>query len=123
MRVLIVDDVAAVREALRLLLSDEAGVDVVGEAADGEEAVKLAEALRPDLVLMDLEMPRMSGLSAMRAIRLRPDPPILVAMSVYGASEAVRLSAFDAGATSYVEKGATLGEVVSELRAAFKGAA
>ncbi len=121
MRVLIVDDVAAVREALHLLLSDEPGVEVVGEAADGEEAVSLVEALRPDLVLMDLEMPRMGGLSAMRAIRLRPDPPKLVAMSVYEASDAIRLKALDAGAALYVEKGATLAEVVETLRVAFRG--
>ena len=120
---LIVDDVAAVREALRLLLSDEPGVEVVGEAADGEEALRQVDALRPDLVLMDLEMPHMGGLPAMRAIRLRPDPPRLVAMSVYGAADATRLSALDAGASSYVEKGATLTEVVAALRAAFRGAA
>src|SRR5215470_11589765 len=120
MRVLIVDDVAAVREALRLLLSDEPGVDVVGEAVDGEDAVRQVDALRPDLVLMDLEMPRMSGLSAMRAIRLRPHPPRLVAMSVYGAGDSIRRSALDAGAASYVEKGATLAEVVGALRAAFR---
>jgi DNA-binding NarL/FixJ family response regulator len=123
MRVLIVDDVAAVREALRLLLSDEPGVEVVGEAVDGEEAVRLVESLQPDLVLMDLEMPHMGGLPAMRAIRRRPDPPKLVAMSVYGAADATRLSALDAGASSYVEKGATLAEVVEALRAAFRGAA
>ena len=120
MRVLIVDDVAAVREALRLLLSDEPGVDVVGEAADGEEAVRQVETLRPDLVLMDLEMPHMNGLAAMRAIRGRPDPPRLVAMSVYGASDTARVSALAAGAATYVEKGATLAEVVEALRAAFR---
>jgi DNA-binding NarL/FixJ family response regulator len=123
MRVLIVDDVAAVREALHLLLSDEPGVEVVGGAADGQEALDLVEALRPELVLMDLEMPRMGGLSAMRAIRLRPNPPKLVAMSVYEASDSIRLSALDAGAVSYVEKGATLAEVVETLRVACRGAA
>ena len=120
MRVLIVDDVAAVREALRLLLSDEPGVEVIGEAVDGEEAVRQVEALRPDLVLMDLEMPRLGGLAAMRAIRQRPDPPRLVAMRVYGASDSIRQSALEAGAASYVEKGATLSEVVMALQAAFQ---
>jgi len=119
MRVLIVDDVAAVREALRLLLGDEPGVEIVGEAADGEEAVRLVASLRPDLVLMDLEMPHMGGISAMRAIGRLPQPPKLVAMSIYGASDTVRASALEAGASMYVEKGATLAEVVGALRAAF----
>jgi len=123
MRVLIVDDVAAVREALRLLLGDEPGVEVVGEADDGEEAIRLVDALGPDVVLMDLEMPRMGGLSAMRAIRRRPHPPRLVAMSVYGAADDVRLSALDAGASLYVEKGATLADLVEALRGAFRDAA
>src|SRR5690242_1667681 len=119
MRVLIVDDVAAVREALRLLLSDEPGVEVVGEAGDGEEALRLVEALKPDLVLMDIEMPRLGGLAAMRLIRRQAHPPRLVAMSVYGASDALRVSALEAGAQTYVEKGATLAEVVGALRAVF----
>ena len=122
MRVLIVDDVAAVREALRLLLGDEPGVEVIGEAKDGEQAVAMAAALRPDLVLMDIEMPHMGGLPAMRAIGRQPHPPKLVAMSLYGASDTVRASALAAGAATYVEKGATLAEVVGALRAVFRGA-
>jgi len=119
MRVLIVDDVAAVREALRLMLSDEPGVEVIGEAEDGEAALRLVETLRPDLVLMDIEMPRLGGLAAMRLIRRQASPPRLVAMSIYGASDSLRASALEAGAESYVEKGATLTEVVGALRAAF----
>jgi SARP family transcriptional regulator, regulator of embCAB operon len=118
MRVLIVDDVAVVREALRLLLSDEPSVEVIGEAGDGEEAVRLVETLTPDLVLMDIEMPRLGGLAAMRLIRRQPHPPRLVAMSIYGASDSLRASALEAGAEAYVEKGATLAEVVGALRAA-----
>lgn len=123
MRVLIVDDVAAVREALRLLLSDQPGVDVVGEAADGEEALRQAAALRPDLVLMDLEMPHLDGLAAIRLLRRAADPPNIVAMSVYGADERLRLLALEAGATAFVEKGAALAEVVGALRSALPPAA
>jgi DNA-binding NarL/FixJ family response regulator len=118
MRVLIVDDVAAVREALRLLLGEEPGFEVVGEAADGEEALRQVEALHPDLVLMDLEMPRHGGLLAIRELCLLPHPPRIVAMSVYGADETARTRALAAGASVFVEKGATLAEVVAALRGA-----
>lgn len=118
MRVLIVDDMAAVREALRMLLSEEPGVTVVGEATDGEDALRQVAALRPDLVLMDLEMPRYGGLLAIRELCLHPRPPRIVAMSVYGTDEAARARALAAGATLVVEKGATLTEVVAALRGA-----
>ncbi len=116
MRLLIVDDVAAVREALRLLLSEEPGIEVVGEAADGEEALRQAAALEPDLVLLDLEMPRLGGLAAIPRLGAQPHPPKIVAMSMYGADDGARNRALAAGATTYVEKGATLQEVVAALR-------
>ena len=117
MRLLIVDDVAAVREALRLLLSEEPSIEVVGEAGDGDEAVRQAADLQPDLVLLDLEMPRLGGLAAIPRLRAQPRPPHIVAMSMYGADEACTL-ALAAGAATYVEKGATLEEVVAALRSA-----
>jgi DNA-binding NarL/FixJ family response regulator len=118
MRVLIVDDVPAVREALRLLLDDEPGVQVVGEAGDGEEALRLADGLQPDVVLMDLGLPHLGGLAATRALAQRPHPPRIVAMNVYGADGQIRRQALEAGAATYVEKGASLDEVVAALRAA-----
>jgi SARP family transcriptional regulator, regulator of embCAB operon len=116
MRVLIVDDVAAVREALRLLLSEEPGLEVVGEAADGHEALELAAALRPDLVLLDLEMPRLDGLAVIPRLRAQPYPPQIVAMSMHAADDGAR--ALAAGAARYVEKGAALQDVVAALRSA-----
>jgi len=116
MRLLIVDDVAAVREALRLLLSEEPGIEVVGEAADGEEALQRAADLHPDLVLLNLEMPRLGGLAAIPRLCAQPHPPKIVAMSMYSADDGARSRALAAGATTYVEKGATLQQVVAALR-------
>lgn len=120
MRVLIVDDVPAVREALRLLLNDEPGVSVVGEAGDAEQALRLAEALRPDVVVIDFDLPHLGGLVATRALAARPNPPRVVAMNVYGAGTAVQRLALESGAAAYVEKGASLDEVVAALRAALR---
>jgi DNA-binding NarL/FixJ family response regulator len=117
-RVLIVDDVVAVREALRLLLGDQPGVDVVGEAADGEEALRQAARLQPDLVLVDLGLPHPGGLAAIRLLRRGPRPPKIVALSIYGADDRLRLQALEAGASAYLEKGAPLSDVVAALRAA-----
>ena len=74
-RVLVVDDHAVVREGLRTFLELQDGIEVVGEAADGEEAVEQAERLSPDVVLMDLVMPRLDGVGAMRALRDRSPAP------------------------------------------------
>ncbi len=103
MRVLIVDDVAAVREGLRLLLSDEPDIDIVGEASTAEEAVSRTAELSPDVVLMDIEMPGGDGLQATQQLKARPQPPRVVVMSVY-ADDAMRARARAAGADAFVEK-------------------
>src|SRR5437868_15025752 len=81
-RVLIVDDHAVVREGLRAFLELQEGLEVVGEAADGEEALAQAEAARPDVVLMDLVMPALDGVGAMRELRgRRPEIRVIVLTS------------------------------------------
>lgn len=103
LRVLLVDDARAVREALRELLTD-IGVDVAGEASSGEEAVAVVELLRPDVVLMDLRMPGMTGLEATRAIRHAIPEVRVVIVSAYD-DETLREAAAAAGASGYVVKG------------------
>jgi DNA-binding NarL/FixJ family response regulator len=117
-RVLIVDDHAIVRQGLRMFLGSDPELEVVGEAADGAEAVRMTEQLHPDLVLMDLLMPVMDGVAATAIIRQRaPDTEVLALTSVLE-DESVT-SAVRAGAIGYLLKN-TEG---SELRRAIKAAA
>jgi DNA-binding NarL/FixJ family response regulator len=119
-RVLVVDDHAVVRQGLRMFLSPEAGFEVVGEAADGEEAVEQARALRPDIVLMDLLLPRMSGIDATAAIRAElPDTEVVVLTSV--ADDEAIVHAVRAGAIGYLLKEASRDELRGALRAATAG--
>ena len=102
-RLLIADDDAGFRATLRSLLTQQAGAEILGEAADGSEALRLAEALRPDALLMDLVMPRMNGLEVVRALRARGPRPAVIILTVH--DEAVyRRTAAAAGAAAYLEK-------------------
>lgn len=82
-RVLLVDDHAAFRQGLRSLMEDYPDVKVVGEAADGEEAVALVRSLHPDVVLMDVRLPRMNGVEATRRIRRLSAAPTVIGLSVH----------------------------------------
>ena len=113
-RVLIADDHTMVREGLRWAL-EHAGLDVVGEAADGEEAVDMAEQHRPDVVLMDLSLPVLSGAAATKRIRtLVPGTSVLV-LSMLSDDSAVS-SALDAGAAGYLVKDCTTSEIVDAVK-------
>ncbi|MQA75667.1 MAG: response regulator [Solirubrobacterales bacterium] len=121
-RVLVVDDHAVVREGLRTYLELQDGVAVVGEAGDGEAAIREAQALRPDVILMDLVMPRLDGAAAMRELRrLLPATRVIVLTSF--ADDARLLPAIRAGAAGYLLKDAEPREVVRAIRAASAGEA
>src|SRR5215210_624627 len=116
-RVVIVDDHALVRAGIAQLLEQTDDIVVVGEASDGEEAVAAVEALKPDLVLMDLSMPRLDGSAATRRIhRTHPDVRIVVLSSYVDRADV--LDALDAGAVGYLLKDARPDELLSGIRSA-----
>lgn len=120
LRLLLADDHAAFRGGLRALLATVEGIEVVGEAGTGEEAVTRAAALQPDVVLMDLNMPGLGGVEATRRIvDTSPHMAILV-LSMYEDDESVFL-ALRAGARGYLLKGADRAEIVRAVRAVADG--
>lgn len=121
-RVVVADDQSAVREGIVLLVDLLPGVAVVGQAADGVTAVEAATRLRPDVVLMDLAMPRCDGVDATRRIRTElPDTQVVV-LTTYADDESI-LRALDAGALGYVTKSASGDEIGRAVHAAAAGQA
>ncbi len=114
-RLLVADDHPVVRDGLRGMLAGQPDLEVVGEAADGAEAVALAPRLRPDVVLMDLRMPGMDGVDAIRKLRTSfPDARILVLTTFDTDTDVVR--AIEAGATGYLLKDTPREELVRAIR-------
>ena len=121
-RVLIADDQAAVREGLALLLDTMSGVTVVGQAADGLEAAELAAELTPDVVLMDLNMPRSDGIEATsRVLAENPDIRVVV-LTTYEDDKSI-VGALRAGALGYLTKAATRADIERAVKAAAAGQA
>src|SRR5919198_4765892 len=119
-RVLIADDHPVVREGLSAMLSTQRDFEVVGEARNGAEAEKKVEELAPDVVLMDLEMPRVDGPEAIRLIRAKnPDARVLV-LTAYDTDERI-LDAVQAGAQGYLLKGAPREELFRAIRVVHQG--
>jgi DNA-binding NarL/FixJ family response regulator len=113
-KVLIVDDVIQVRRELRTLLTLAGNIEVVGEAGHGSEAVLQAEILRPDVVLMDLEMPVMNGFEATRRIKAKlPDCRVIV-LTIY-ADAVTRQRAISAGADLFLEKGTPIDTLLAAI--------
>jgi DNA-binding NarL/FixJ family response regulator len=102
-RVLIVDDDALVRAGLSMMLDGSRGIVVVGEAADGDEVPTAVSAHAPDVVLMDLRMPRVDGITATRRLRARPSPPDVIVLTTFDTDEYV-LGALRAGASGFLLK-------------------
>jgi DNA-binding NarL/FixJ family response regulator len=119
-RVLVADDQAIVRAGLRMLLSAEPDMDVVGEADDGGAAVRQASVLRPDVVVMDVRMPHMDGVEATgRLVRLDPPPAVLV-LTTFGLDEYL-FGALRAGAAGFLVKDADPQRLIDAVRAVANG--
>jgi two-component system, NarL family, response regulator LiaR len=121
-KVLIVDDHSVVREGLRAFLELQDGIEVAGEAGDGAEAIEQVRRLRPDVVLMDLVMPRVDGVEAMRGLRrLSPETRVIVLTSFL--EDDRLLPAIQAGAAGYLLKNVAPAELARAIRAAHVGEA
>ncbi len=119
---LIADDHPVVRDGLRGMFSTEPGFEVVGEAATGGEAVAMVEALRPDVVLMDLRMPEVDGVTAIARLAERGSAARVLVLTTYD-TDADVLPAIEAGATGYLLKDARADELFRAVRAAARGEA
>ena len=121
-RVLIVDDHAVVREGLRTFLELQDGLEVVGDAGDGEEAVEQARRLRPDVILMDLVMPRLDGVQAMRALRTQAPQSRVIVLTSFLDDDRL-MPAIEAGAAGYLLKNVEPAELARAVHAAHAGEA
>jgi NarL family two-component system response regulator LiaR len=121
-RVLIVDDHQVVRQGLRTFLELQPDIIVVGEADDGQVAVEMAQQLQPDVVLMDLVMPRLDGISATRQVKALESDVKVIALTSFTEDDKV-FPAIQAGASSYLLKDVSPEELVEAIRAAHQGEA
>jgi DNA-binding NarL/FixJ family response regulator len=119
-RVLIVDDHAVVRRGLHDLLGGEPGIEVVGEAGDGAEALSRARELRPDVVLMDLQMAGVDGVDATRLLQAEEHVPQVLVLTSFSDRERI-VAALDAGAVGYLLKDADPDDVIAGVRAVGRG--
>jgi DNA-binding NarL/FixJ family response regulator len=114
-RVLLVDDDALVRAGLSMMLHGADGIAVVGEAADGDQVPAAVDAHAPDVVLMDLRMPHVDGITATRRLRARPRPPEVIVLTTFDADENV-LRALRAGASGFLLKDSPPGQIAEAIR-------
>lgn len=119
-RLLLVDDHAVVRSGLRMLLASESDVEIVGEAGSGSEAVAAAASARPDVILMDIGLPDMTGIEATRVVKSQFPEIAIVALTIHE-DEEYFFRMLDAGASGYVPKRAAPEELLTAIRAAASG--
>jgi two-component system response regulator NreC len=119
-RILLADDHTVIRQGLRLLLEREAGFQVVGEAADGRQAIEIAESTRPDVAILDLAMPNLNGVEAARQISHRWPSTAIVILSMHS-DESYLLQALKAGARAYLLKDSADAELIAAIRAVQEG--
>ena len=119
-RLLLVDDHAVVRSGLRMLLENEREIEIVGEAGNAAEAIEAATRLKPNLILMDIGLPDLSGIDATREIKRRLPEVSIVALTIHE-DEEYFFKMLEAGASGYVPKRAAPEELLTAIRAAAKG--
>jgi DNA-binding NarL/FixJ family response regulator len=119
-RVLIADDQTLVRTGFRVILEAEGDIEVVAEADTGHEAIRQAQLAEPDVILMDIRMPELDGLSATEQIRRRPNPPTIVVLTTFDQNEYV-YRALRAGAAGFLLKDAPSSRLIAAVRAAATG--
>lgn len=117
MRILLADDHGIVRRGLRSLLETEPGLEVIGEAADGLEAVKLASELKPDILILDIGLPRLNGIDVAARVQKLEPPPWVIVLTMH-TDESYILRALAAGARAYLLKYATDEDLLPAIRAA-----
>ena len=119
-RVLLVDDHPVVRAGIEGILNSQADIEVVGEASDGIEAICLNQTLQPDVILMDLQMPEMDGITAIKAIHEQANPPHILVLTTYD-TDADIVQAIQAGATGYLLKDTPREDFFAAVRRVARG--
>lgn len=120
LKILLVEDHAILRDGLKSLLSSDPSIEVVGEAEDGQVAIQQANLLQPDIIVMDLSMPRMNGTEAIRHIKRRNPEARIIILTVHKTEEYVRAS-LDAGANGYVLKDEPHQTLLSAIKSVYNG--
>ena len=119
-RVVLADDHQMVRKGFRALLSDKPDIEVIGEAADGREAMRLVEQVHPDVLVIDLEMPRMMGMEAIRQLKKRGSLVRILMLTMHRDTNSI-LQALRAGAAGYTLKDAAVTDLVEGIRTVYQG--